>query len=189
MEVMPSPAPRPEVISSGLGATRREWDHDHQVTGHFIGEFSLARLRGLVYDSAYKVTFWADGPQGVAPASARISRLEFDTVERDTGALRKLARELLPEDATLIDFYWSSAQTGNFTELYECPSFSRIYEHLAYTDTGIWEWNRLRAIVSYSTTTPNFVIQIEPWGGSPPETWPPLAVPTLTVPLTPVTYR
>ncbi|HEY0070987.1 MAG TPA: hypothetical protein VGE04_13555 [Chloroflexia bacterium] len=184
-----SPAPRPDVITNGLGATRREWEHEHKVTSPFTGELKPNRLRGLIYDGAYRVTYWVDGPQEVAPASARISRIEFDTVERDAEVLRSLAREMLPDDATLSDFHWTSNGSGSFTEQYSCPSFSRIYEHLAYTDNSLSDWQWSRANVLYSTSTPNIVIQIDPLSGVPPEGWPPVAVPTLSVPLTPVEYR
>jgi hypothetical protein len=122
-----------------------------------------------------------DGPQEVAPASARISRIELDTPERDPETLQALAHELLPDDAILNNFYGPSAGSGNFTEIFICPSLDGVYKPLAYTErvlvSGRWSW----VGVSYSISTPNIVIRVDPWGGIPPEYVPP-PVPTLPVP-------
>jgi hypothetical protein len=189
VEVMSSPAPRPLVISDGLGATRREWEHEHKLNGPFEGELNPARLRGLIYDGSYRVTYWADGPQEAAPASARISRIEFDTSERDPQVLKALARQLLPNDAALNNYYGLDNEPHDFSEVFMCPTLASAYEQLAYTDDTTGSLYGAWVSVMYSDSTPNITIHIAAWGGVPPEGWPPNAIPTLQVPLTPVVYR
>ncbi|HVG00257.1 MAG TPA: hypothetical protein VND68_10490 [Chloroflexia bacterium] len=192
VEVMSSPAPKPLVISTGLGAARRDWEHKHRLDGPFEAGFTPARLRGLVYDGTYKVTYWADGPQEEAPASARISRIEFGTSERDTEALKSIAREFLPEDAVVNSNYGPDPRTNEFTEVFLATSLMTAYEPLAFTDGwplngyGVW------ATVAYSeidSAKPHISIQISLWDGIPPEGWPPEAVPTFSVPVESVVYR
>lgn len=189
MEVMSSPAPKPLVISGGLGATRREWEHEHRLDAPFVGELSPDRLRGLIYDGSYRVTYWVDGPQEAAPASARISRIEFDTSERDVQVLKALAREMLPDDAVLNNQYGPDSEPLDFSEVFMCPTLANAYEQLAFTDYPPGSLYGAWASVSYSDSTPTITIQISAWSGVPPEGWPPNAVPTLPVPLTPVAYR
>ena len=192
VEVMSNAAPKPLVISVGLGAARREWEHEHKLNGPFEAGFTPGRSRGLVYDSAYKVTYWVDGPQEAAPASARVSRIEFDTSERDPEVLKSLARELLPDDAVVNSSYGPDPGATNFTEVYVATSLTTAYGPLAFTygrplsGYGVW------AIVTYSEITsnkPHIEIQISPWDGIPPEGSPPQAIPTFTIPLEPVVYR
>jgi hypothetical protein len=184
VEVMSSPAPRPEVVTGGLGATRREWDHEHRVTGPFERELGPVTLRGLVYEGGYRVTYWVDGPQEVAPWSARISRIEFDTAHGDPAVLKAMVREMLPDDAVLTEYSDSYAGPGNFTETFDCQSIGSAYgslESMHYAlETWYWRWVKVR----YSSTAPNIVIHMDVWGGIPPESTTP-AVPTLPVPLTP----
>lgn len=192
VEVMSSPAPKPLVISTGLGAARRDWENKHRLDGPFEAGFIPARLRGLVYDGTYKVTYWADGPQEEAPASARISRIEFATSERDPEALKSIAREFLPEDAVVNSNYGPDPRTSEFTEVFLAPSLMTAYEPLAFTEGRPLNEYDVWAIVSYSeisSTKPHISIQISYWDGLPPEGWPPEAVPTFSVPVESVVYR
>lgn len=192
VEVMSSPAPKPLVISVGLGAARRDWEHNHRLDGPFEAGFTPARLRGLVYDGTYKVTYWADGPQEEAPASARISRIEFATSERDPEALRSIAREFLPEDAVVSSNYGPDPRTNEFTEVFFATSLMTAYQPLAFTEGRQLNEYDVWAIVSYSEITsakPHILIQISYWDGLPPEGWPPEAVPTFSVPVESVVYR
>ncbi len=183
VEIVSSPAPPADVVTGGLGATRREWEHDHRADGPFERDLGPTRLRGLVYDGAYRVTYWTDGSQETAPSSARISRIEFDTPESDPEVLKAVARELLPQDAVLHEAYGPSGDTSSFTEVYICPSLESAYGHLTYTagvspgDQGSWS----RVVVSHAAGgIPGIVVQIGPWGGMPPDGMPP---PLSTVPV------
>ncbi|HEX8228268.1 MAG TPA: hypothetical protein VF826_03025 [Chloroflexia bacterium] len=184
MEVMPSPAPRPDVVSTGLGSTRREWEYDHKLDGPFARKFRADTITGLLYDGRYRVTYWADGPQEAAPSSARISRIEFDTDHGDPQVLKAMVRELLPNDAVLTEYSDSYAGPGNFTETFDCQSFRRAYGLLeSMTDAmDSMYWSRVR--VRYSPTAPNIVMQMDVWGGIPPESTP-IPAPTLPAPSTP----
>ncbi len=183
-EVLPTIAPQPQVFSSGLGATRKEWEHDHKLARPFEREVDYFRLKGLLYDDGYGVTYWVDGPQETAPRYARISRIEFDTTVRDPAAMSNLARVLLPADAELIDYFSSDLALSNFTETYESQSLRGVYSPLPGLTNNVddWYWRRVR--VNYSGESPNIVIQTEMWNGIPPERLP-IPVPTLPAQMTP----
>ncbi|HEX8599259.1 MAG TPA: hypothetical protein VF952_12175 [Chloroflexia bacterium] len=181
-EVLPEAAPRAEVVSDGLGATRQVWEHEHKLAASFERDMDYTRLKGLLYEDGYRVTYWVDGPQEAAPASARISRLEFDTPERDHEVLKAIIQELLPQDAVLSDFYGPYGDTSDFTERFEAPSLESVYEPLAYTKNPYLGGEHLfsMVVVRYSGSKPNVVIEIGPWRGIPPESMPP---PFSTVPV------
>ncbi|MDQ5825372.1 MAG: hypothetical protein M3441_14360 [Chloroflexota bacterium] len=186
MEVLPSPAPRADVVSAGLGSTRREWEYDHKLDGSFTHELKAVTLTGLLYDGRYRVTYWVDGPQEAAPSSARISRLEFDTAHRDLQVLKAMVRELLPDDAVLTEHYDSYGGPSTFKQTFYSQSLSRAYGPLESMrdsrHSWYWSWRRVR--VKYSPKEPNIVMHMDVSGGIPPESLP-MSVPTLPAPLTP----
>ncbi|MDQ3703866.1 MAG: hypothetical protein M3437_01345 [Chloroflexota bacterium] len=186
MEVLPSPAPRADVVSAGLGSTRGEWEHDHKLDGPFTRELEPVTLNGLVYDGRYRVTYWVDGPQEAAPSSARISRIEFDTAHRDLHVLKAMVREMLPDDAVLTEHFDSNGGPSTFKQTFYSQSLSKAYGplesmHGSYND-WYWSWRRVR--VKYSPKEPNIVMHMDVSGGIPPGSLP-TPVPTLPAPLTP----
>lgn len=190
MELAPEIAPRSPVQSRGLGASRKDWEREHSLDGGFERQMGPVKLRGLSYDAGrYLVTYWVDGPQEVASSYARISRIEFDIDDWDSKETSDLVRTMLPHDADMYDSYRLTEintvrilnGTEGFTDSFLCPSLADAYEHLEVTKhTPLqgqdWAW----ASVSYSLTSPNVVIQLDPWGGIPPESAPP---PLGTLPL------
>jgi hypothetical protein len=184
-EVLPSMAPRPQLVSSGLGATRKEWEYDHKLVGPFERDVRSKRLRGLLYEGGIGVTYWVSGPQEAAPQSARISRIELDVPGHDHGMLRDLVASMLPEDATITQYNGPYDDPEIYDELLSSPSLGSVYKplHTFSDNLGAWYWEQVR--VKYSTGKPRVVILIERWGGIPPESSP-LAVPTLPAPWTPL---